>query len=876
MINPELALTCKTKLFDFLEQYRVKKGEAFTHTSINPNGSYKIQSAQKKEFFQLYIRAIRAGAQLHILEKPRLQGPIIKDYDIKYVHDSNHRLYTLMDVKAAVRINNELIRKYVNTPIENIKAYVFEKKVPTEKSESVYKDGFHILYPDICISQPLQYLIRYREIEELEKINWLTKIDKSEGYNKIVDEAVISRNNWYMYKSGKLEGNNYDLTHIFDYNLNEIGIDTIKSTKDRCLKFSIRNYSKEDLMPLNDPHTEDEILELCYTLEIYKREDSPSFQTDLKYKFVDGKKIETLVSLLSTERWRHYLDWISIGWCLRNISIDLLPLWIDYTLKNSPERFKDGETSECENKWKNFRSEGYNLYSLHKWAKIDNPEGYKKYKETEIDRFISMGISGTTYDIAKLLYEKYHFQFKCASIKHDIWYEFKEHRWRCIENAYSLKNKISEELYPIYCELYKTYSEKAKSCESKLIADSYDDKRKKLVGLMKSLKTNKFKNDVISECKSIFLDIEFNDLLDESRHLLCFENGVYDLEQGIFRDGNPEDYLSLSTKLNYIEYKPDSPELKEILKFIHDVFPDEDLREYVLTLLASCLSGHNKDQKFYILTGTGANGKSVTIDLLNGVMGEYVVTMSPTIITSKRAASNAATPELARTKGKRAVILQEPENNEQIYVGKMKELTGCDRIYSRELYKMPVEFKPQFKLFLICNNLPNIPSNDGGTWRRIRAIPFKSKFVDNPDSKNMYEKKIKDNISRELLKCREAFMFILLQKFKHYQKYGVTEPACVKSKTDQYKQENDIYLEFINENIDETNSEQDMISFRDLFEAFKEWTKNSAYTKKINKHEFKANMIEKLGNFNNPITFTWTKIKNRNAMIKDTENELDE
>ena len=103
--------------------------------------------------------------------------------------------------------------------------------------------------------------------------------------------------------------------------------------------------------------------------------------------------------------------------------------------------------------------------------------------------------------------------------------------------------------------------------------------------------------------------------------------------------------------------------------------------------------------------------------------------MNVSALCSKRPASSAADPELANLQGRRIVTFSEPSRDETINTGYLKYLTGGDKIQTRALYKGPVTFYPQGKLYLICNDIPNIPSDDDGTWRRVKIILFQSKFV---------------------------------------------------------------------------------------------------------------------------------------------------
>jgi P4 family phage/plasmid primase-like protien len=246
-------------------------------------------------------------------------------------------------------------------------------------------------------------------------------------------------------------------------------------------------------------------------------------------------------------------------------------------------------------------------------------------------------------------------------------------------------------------------------------------------------------------------------------------------------------------------------------------------------LFSSFLSGKTGHEKFHIWTGCGGNGKSKIIELFRMAFGDYCTTLPITLITEKRSRAEGANPALAKTKGKRFAALQEPENDEKINVGLMKEITGGDTIEARGLYKDPIEFKPQFKLVLTCNDLPTVNANDRGTWRRIRLVEFISKFVEDPNTDpKAYEFLIDEELDEKLTTWKEAFMYRLLEEHKQYRLYGITEPEEVKLSTKQYQNESDHFVQFINENIVESDEFIGQeLKLDDIYFVYQEWYKQS-------------------------------------------------
>ena len=94
-------------------------------------------------------------------------------------------------------------------------------------------------------------------------------------------------------------------------------------------------------------------------------------------------------------------------------------------------------------------------------------------------------------------------------------------------------------------------------------------------------KTND-KNNIMRECREIFLNSKFVKKFDTNPYFLCCSNGVIDLKNNIFRDGQRDDMCSLSTNIPYIKQAEFTPEIQEnankLSDFLNQVFPFEQVR----------------------------------------------------------------------------------------------------------------------------------------------------------------------------------------------------------------------------------------------------------------------------------------------------------
>lgn len=826
-------------VFAFLQKHQIAKGNEHTHTSfIKPTGAFYIPVNEQDEFYNLYRACMKKGDELYITEKHRDHSPILIDLDFRYEKTDSppQRYHTENDIKIIVNTYLKIIEKYV-TISDYVEIYVMEKSAPVIDKTYV-KDGIHIVIPDIVTTPEFQYIVRNEVLKVLPSQLNLPVLN---SWEDIIDEAIIQKNNWMMYGSRKPHSEPYKIKYIYSKDLEEYEIQEDDFNYVDIL--SIRN--KFDITETNSVYEE--------ALKKYQTEKQNKFTKKLsnnsifqqqqnmkKNTVTDLGYIKKLVFILKKERAESYPLWIRLGWCLRNIDYRLLDTWDEFSRQSS--KYREGE---CERIWNYMKDDGLNVGSLHLWAKEDNPEEYKEIAKKDLFALVSKSCTGTHTDIAQVIHFMYKYEYVCVSVKNNYWYEFKNHRWQPCDSGHSLRSKISNELCQEYYHQASIWATKAANESDEEHRKNYGEKVKKLNEIALKLKTTNFKDNLIKESRELFYIEKFEDKLDSRCQLIGFENGVFDLDCFEFREGRPEDYISFTTGVDYIPYQEDENS-KNMHEFIDRVFPKPHMKEYYLLLLASFMNGSIKEEKFHIFTGGGSNGKSACIDLFEQSFGDYCCKLPITLLTQKRAASNAATSELARTKGKRFACLQEPSEDEKLNVGLMKELTGGDRIMARQIYREPIEFKPQFKMVLTCNQLPTVPANDNGTWRRLRVLEFTSKFCENPNPENPLEFHMDMDLAKKFEIWKQYFIALLIQYYKKYLEIGITEPDEVLICTREYQRNNDVYLDFIEQELE--RDDMAFTSYNQIFNSFRSWLKdNNLPHVSVKKKEVMTNLNKTLG-----------------------------
>lgn len=190
----------------------------------------------------------------------------------------------------------------------------------------------------------------------------------------IYDEAVIERNGWLMYGSNKPSDDcRWKLAYLYNY-INNGGLCLVPNTytdEELVEKLSIRNKHKSNKMLKDLPVLPAKDIDALSDITVTTNHT----QNVVLLHESKKKEIELLVNMLDISRAEDYNSWMRVGWCLFNTSVDLLPVWIQFSKKFS--RFQDGD---CERLWSKMKPGSLHIGSLHRWAQDDNPEEYALFK----------------------------------------------------------------------------------------------------------------------------------------------------------------------------------------------------------------------------------------------------------------------------------------------------------------------------------------------------------------------------------------------------------------------------------------------------------------------------------------------------------------
>lgn len=605
------------------------------------------------------------------------------------------------------------------------------------------------------------------------------------------------------------------------------------------------------------------------------------------------EEIKPYLDCLKKKRADDYNDWRIIGISLFNMDHRNYDIWKNWS-KQSAKYDEQGCFRAWYKEFAKAGKYNLGLNKIREYAKLDNNEKYKQIININKKNFFmrwlqahmdekdihskNISISTITKYIHSYIKDYASFNIACAlpGGASSVYYKFDKHKWSEDKGANKIYNLLSEtvktELGNIFLELkqkmiasqnqeqeqnlarlrqanedidsnasYQRYivdDREAVANPAQLAAEAQEKiytrmQHDKCAAIIQYLDTPRNKKTIIEDLSQKCYDEEFYRKLDENCDVFVCTNGVLDLDLCVFRDGQPSDMMTISSNIEFPK-NIEGPEAQDYMYAIQDwldkIFPDIELQEYALNEFACKLSGKLFGEKFIICTGSGANGKSQLFKLIKEVFGDYYRQTDNTLLNTPKRDANSASPALAVLKCARIVVMSEPKNNQPFESDKVKELVSGDPLTCRHLNKDPIQFIPQYRMFLQCNDIPRNESTDDGFWRKIFIIPMESKFIAKED--DLY--KLNDPVkypnhfkaldqSHLYKEWAPYFLYLLFERYKDLKlkdfKYPV--PDKVKMATRQYMEEASTYTQFFNDKVEEAPGYKiDAITLYDEFVRF--------------------------------------------------------
>lgn len=273
-----------------------------------------------------------------------------------------------------------------------------------------------------------------------------------------------------------------------------------------------------------------------------------------------------------------------------------------------------------------------------------------------------------------------------------------------------------------------------------------------------------------------------NTQLDQDRLIIGTPAGAWNLKSRALTPMSQDLLITKTTR-----YSVGAQPSEVWMNFVHWLTRgDSELDAFLQRMAGYCLTGSIDEHALFFLFGPGGNGKSVFLNMLSYVFGDYATNAN--METFMESASERHTTELARLQGARLVTALESDADKKWAEGKIKALTGGDRVTARYMRKDNFEYDPQFKIVLAGNHMPKLLHVDAAMRRRLHLIPFMAR-VDVGQTDPALPAKLREHGPGILRWCVDGAQAWLEQ--------GLNPPHAVRNATDLYFEEEDVVYAFL-------------------------------------------------------------------------------
>lgn len=328
----------------------------------------------------------------------------------------------------------------------------------------------------------------------------------------------------------------------------------------------------------------------------------------------------------------------------------------------------------------------------------------------------------------------------------------------------------------------------------------------------KSLSNAGISNMINMACTNPHILIS-SDQLDTHPHELNTPTGIVNLDTGELL---PHDPAHLHTKQALVGPDPnmDTPGWHA---FLTTTFQgNQPLIDYFQRLCGYAATGDASNGILPFFFGSGANGKTVALEVLMKILGDYAGAAPRGLLTT---GPKAHETEVASLAGLRLAVAAEVNETDQFDEAKVKMLTGGDRITARYMFRDFFSFDPSHTLILMGNYQPKVASGGDSFWRRLRIIPFTYRVPDEHRVEGLEKILVQEEGPGILNWIIQGAIKALAD--------GLQDPPEVRAATAQYSQEEDTLGRFLTETCQRGDPGHLRVDTRHIMDAYSKWCREN-------------------------------------------------
>jgi len=659
--------------------------------------------------------------------------------------------------------------------------------------------------------------------------------------------GVILAGSYYKYKG---ETYSYDLPHNDDGSPSTLTMDDIGEMPDWLVEWCEANMTASGgakvssggrskttakttvvEVEMNEEEVEDEdALRMSLTMPDTTRPRSAS-PGAIRGLSEELGLVAKFIGCIKADFFKPYDNWFRFITCMKSISTSEACKQLCLKACRKPKKYAAPEHEAATKAlWDSIVPDGrMTMGTLRYWARRSQPEEYQKVVRSSYVLMITGNINQVAEVFASevagtLVYAG------CAGKTDHKFYQYHEHLQLWSEVDESAVAYTLVEVMPTVCDRIKDDILQAKQDEtaqkqSKLVW-SIGNKIGQGMGARYIPPLRVILNPAVA--KSPFLkDKAFK--LDERGEILALENGVFNFNTGKLEPYDRSHYCSFKLP---ISYNPDADTTDIETAFGMWYKGDKDKIGFLKYWLGYCMTGETGRDEFMIVYGSkGGNGKTLLYEEILGedIFGSHLYQALSEDALVKKGGTNDSLYDAA---GKRLLVMSEvgkAKGKSALNVEILKKWTGRGEIAARAVYEREIRFKPQGKVLMLTNTLPELPADDGGIARRLIVLEQNIPFV-KPDVYAQYSDELReaglvqkqdDGFVRRLRANKEGWIKWLLEGAMEYMKDPKREPpASVREYSEQAASACDKYASWIKTNLLHTRMPTDVLRFRAIGDYF--------------------------------------------------------